>query len=702
MQLALLSAALYAALANGLVVPARRSVDRRLVRRGVVEEKEDVRDRKLRLEFEEATVSEWTTSWDNATHSGFDWEMEKLRRKLEDVVPERLFGPRYWRFLIEEKPESEYRRYAGSTYPGAKPGGLDSFRILFNNLLQFLLDNESEDGAKVASWDWAGALRENGPFKFASAILTGDLQTIVGGPLFLLLTKYHRELGPVFKLAFGPRSFIVVADPAIARHVLRDNSAKFDKGLLSEILKPILGNGLIPADPDIWQRRRRVISPGFRRAWLDQTVSLFDECAQELVADLMPRTAIARPVSLPASVGEAWRNWKQVGAPSANLVDMEERFCSASLDIIGRAVFDYDFGSSRSESPLVRAVYRCLVEAERRTTAFVPFWLLPGAQFWIPSQRDFKRDLNLLNSKLDELVLEALERDARYGDDQLQQNDGHISLLDFLVTMRGEDVSTNQLRDDLMTMLVAGHETTAALLTWTIYELFHPSGRSRRHLERARAEVEANISDDVPFNYENILACKFTRLCLAESLRLYPQPPLLIRRALDSVELPRPTDAYPAVTISRGTDLFLSTWSLHKSPQLWDEPETFDPTRFERKREPVPGVSPIGWNGYDPDLVPESALYPSEQAADWGYLPFGGGSRRCLGDRFAMLEATVILARLLKRFDFAFALDPDANLQPKTGLGGLPVADVGMRTGATIHTEHGLWMLVDEHRPHLS
>jgi len=639
-----------------------------------------------RVSFEEATVREWTSSWENATQQGFDWEMEKLRRRLEEGVPEAMFGPRYWRFLMAEAPESEYREYA-----------LDAFRILLNNLLQFALGNESEDRAAVAAWDWAGALRENGLGKFVKAIATGDLQTIVGGPLFLLLTKYHRELGPVFKLAFGPRSFIVVADPGIARHILRDESANFDKGLLSEILKPILGNGLIPADPDVWKRRRRVIAPGFHRRWLDQTLSLFDECAADLVSDLARRADQPAP-GLPPSIEPTWADWKYRRAtPEPAVVDMEERFCSVSLDIIGRAVFDYDFGSARAESPLVRAVYRCLVEAERRTTAFLPFWQIPGADLVLPSQREFKRDLALLNAKLDDLVAAALREEAA-ADSPHSSREDRISLLDFLVTMRGEDVSTTQLRDDLMTMLVAGHETTAALLTWCLYELFHPSGRSRHHLDRLRAEIDAVVDDDRPIDYDDVLACRFARLCLAESLRLYPQPPLLIRRALDADELPRPTPDYPAVRLARGADVFLSTWSLHKSPALWDDPDVFDPTRFERRKDPVPGVSPAGWTGYDPDRLNPTALYPNEQAADYAFLPFGAGSRRCLGDQFAILEATVMLVRVLSRFDFAFAVDPE-HLRPKRGLGGLPVADVGMRTGATIHTEHGLWMLVSERAP---
>ena len=142
----------------------------------------------------------------------------------------------------------------------------------------------------------------------------------------------------------------------------------------------------------------------------------------------------------------------------------------------------------------------------------------------------------------------------------------------------------------------------------------------------------------------------------------------------------------------------MSTWSLHKDPKLWDSPEDFDPSRWERKKEPGPDA-PAGWRGFDPAKIPSQALYPTEQSADYAYLPFGAGNRRCVGDQFAILEATVMLTSIIRELDFEFALRDPASIQPKTGLGGLPVADVGMRTGATIHTEHGLWMRVFERSP---
>jgi cytochrome P450 len=450
--------------------------------------------------------------------------------------------------------------------------------------------------------------------------------------------------------------------------------------MLSEILKPIMGSGLIPADPIMWRARRRVIAPGFHTRWLDRMLQLFAESNDVLVDSL---DAVAGPLpQLPKTPAE-WKAWKTNPAlVPAGVVDMEERFCSVSLDIIGRAVFNYDFASTTTESPVVQAVYRLLQEAEFRTTSFVPYWELPGAHL-LPSQQAFRRDQELLNSTLDKLIKEAFatqrERDLEELENQDYADEDDVSLLRFLVDVRGEEASGSQLRDDLMTMLIAGHETTAAVLTWTLYELFHPSGRSFHHLKRLREEISAVLGNRTQLTYADVREMRFLRNCLAESMRMYPQPPVLLRRSLDDDVLPS------GFRIPRGADVFISTWNIHMSPDIWESPNTFDPTRFERTVDAVPDRA---WAGYDPSKV-GSSLFPNEISTDYAFVPFGGGGRRCLGDQFAVLEAAVGLARVVRRYDFSLACE------------GLPreiedfrVGDVGMRTGATIHTGSGLWMAV--------
>jgi beta-ring hydroxylase len=142
-------------------------------------------------------------------------------------------------------------------------------------------------------------------------------------------------------------------------------------------------------------------------------------------------------------------------------------------------------------------------------------------------------------------------------------------------------------------------------------------------------------------------ALRYTTRVINESMRLYPQPPVLIRRALGD-------DVLGGFKVAAGADIFISVWNLHHSPAAWDRPEEFDPDRF-----------------------PLDAPVPNETTEGFRYLPFGGGKRKCIGDQFALFESIVALATLMRRFDFARAP-------------GAPA--VGMTTGATIHTTEGLWL----------
>lgn len=145
---------------------------------------------------------------------------------------------------------------------------------------------------------------------------------------------------------------------------------------------------------------------------------------------------------------------------SGTTLNMETEFCSVSLDIIGKAVFNYNFGSVTNESPVVKAVYRALQEAEYRSTSFIPYWHLPFAKHYLKNLRDFEKNMQLLNTVLDELITNALSTEEKADIGELERRNysemENPSLLRFLVDMRGEDTTSTQLRDDLMTMLIAG------------------------------------------------------------------------------------------------------------------------------------------------------------------------------------------------------------------------------------------------------
>ena len=191
----------------------------------------------------------------------------------------------------------------------------------------------------------------------------GDLSGLTDGTMYLGLYQYMQEFGDMYKLCFGPKSFIVISAPVAARHVLRDESTRYNKGVLAEILEDIMGQGLIPADPTTWKVRRRAIVPAFHKKWLEYQVTVFGECTARLVQDMDAAMA------------------KEGGKP----VDMEERFGSLALDIIGRSVFNYDFESTVDTSPVVKAAIETLREAEHRSMTPAPYWKVGPPTRFSPS-----------------------------------------------------------------------------------------------------------------------------------------------------------------------------------------------------------------------------------------------------------------------------------------------------------------------------
>eukprot|EP00877_Chromochloris_zofingiensis_P008598 jgi/Chrzof1/3992/Cz13g16110.t1_CYP97A1[v5.2] len=449
----------------------------------------------------------------------------------------------------------------------------------------------------------------------------GDIREIVGQPVFIPLYKLFLNYGKIFRLSFGPKSFVVISDAAFAKQILYTNASKYSKGLLSEILDFVMGKGLIPADGEIWKSRRRAIVPALHKKYVASMIKMFGDCTLHGAARLEEAAAAGRSV------------------------EMENFFSRLALDIIGKAVFNYEFDSLTHDDPVIQAVYTVLREAEYRSTALIPYWNFPPAKYLVPRQRKCTEALEVINETLDELIAKCkalvMEEDQEFVEEFLSEADP--SILHFMLAS-GDDIYSKQLRDDLMTLLIAGHETTAAVLTWTMHLLVqHP-----QYMKRVQDEVDAVVGDRKP-TVADMGALRFTTRVINESMRLYPQPPVLIRRALQD-------DAFGSYTVEEGSDIFISVWNLHRSPYLWSNPEEFNPDRF-----------------------PVDRPMPNEVTENFAFLPFGGGKRKCIGDQFALFESVVALAMLVRRFDFTTAP-------------GAP--EVGMTTGATIHTTNGLHLSV--------
>lgn len=448
---------------------------------------------------------------------------------------------------------------------------------------------------------------------------TGDIREIVGQPVFIPLYSLFRIYGKVFRLSFGPKSFVIVSDSEVAKHVLLTNANNYSKGLLSEILDFVMGTGLIPADGEIWKVRRRAILPALHKKYIDAMITMFGESALHGSEVMMKYS----------EKGEA--------------VEMENFFSRLALDIIGKAVFNYEFDSLTNDDPVIKAVYTVLREAEYRSTYPIPYWNVPPLKAIVPRQRECDEALTIVTNTLNDLIAKCKkmveENDEEFVEEFLSKADP--SILHFLIAS-GDQITSKQLRDDLMTLLIAGHETTAAVLTWTMHCIVGDAEVTRRIQE----EADEVLGDRLP-TLEDLKNLKFTTRVINEAMRLYPQPPVLIRRALDD-------DVLGGYKVEKGSDLFISVWNLHRNPAYWTNPDKFDPDRF-----PVDGPM------------------PNEVTEDFRYLPFGGGKRKCIGDQFALFESVASLAVLMRRFNFSRPED---------------APEVGMTTGATIHTTNGLYL----------
>lgn len=250
----------------------------------------------------------------------------------------------------------------------------------------------------------------------------GSVGAIRSEAFFIPLYELYLTYGGIFRLTFGPKSFLIVSDPSIAKHILKDNSKAYSKGILAEILEFVMGKGLIPADGEVWRVRRRAIVPALHKKYVAAMISLFGQATDRL----------CRKLDEAASNGED--------------VEMESLFSRLTLDIIGKAVFNYDFESLKVDTGIVEAVYTVLREAEDRSVAPIPVWEIPIWKDISPRQRKVNAALKLVNDTLNDLIAICKrmvdEEELQFHEEYVNEQDP--SILHFLLAS-GDDVSSKQL-----------------------------------------------------------------------------------------------------------------------------------------------------------------------------------------------------------------------------------------------------------------
>ncbi|MEM7334286.1 MAG: cytochrome P450 [Chloroflexota bacterium] len=403
-----------------------------------------------------------------------------------------------------------------------------------------------------------------------------------------------QEFGDIVSLDFGNRHALLINDPTLIKYVLQDNNKNYKKSSTVKIVKQVLGKGLATNEGDFWRQQRRLMAPSFHRRQIEKLGDVIVNEAMSVV-DRWGKTAVSR--------------------------DIHAEMMNLTLNINVKTMFGADVGNRADE--IGQAWTNILHTFNARS------WAMVQTPTWWPSasNRRYLRSLELLDHTVYQFINGKRQIDA-------PQDDVLSMLLEAVDVDTGERMPDQQVRDEVMTIFLAGHETTAVLLAWTFYLLAqHPDVTQKLRDEAAlvcngRKPTTADLSK-----------LTYTRHVIDEVLRFYP-PFWLIYRS------PYEADEIGGYDLADNDMVFISPALMHKHPQYWEDPDRFWPERF----------------------ATEEMVHQPRYA----YIPFGGGPRQCIGNNLAIMEAQLILATLIPRFEFGFVepvmTESAVTLRPKQGL----------------------------------
>lgn len=411
-----------------------------------------------------------------------------------------------------------------------------------------------------------------------------------------LFPRLAHKYGDVVRLKILGEDIFFLHHPDDIREVLVVQHENFHKGDGVMMLDRMLGRGLITNDGPSHKKQRRLVQPAFHRKRIEGMATSMVEAAQHQA--------------------QIWQDGEQV--------DMAQEMLHLTLSIVGKTLFNTDM---EKEAGTFHEGLATSMEAFRKI-ALAPLWgpLIEQGPFPINAR------LRQARESLDKVVYRVIEEHRRAGTDQ-------GDLLSMLLQAQDEDGSTmdeQQLRDEIMTLFLAGHETTAHALTWTWYLLAqHPEVRSK-----VQQEVDA-VLEDRPATFNDLPQLPYIERVITESMRVCPPVWAIDRRALYDVNI-------RGIQIPQGARVVMSQYVLHHDPRWYPDPERFDPDRWT------------------PEM---KAALPK-----FAYFPFGGGPRLCVGEPFAWTEAILLVATLSRYWEAHLAADariefqPAVTLRPKYGV----------------------------------
>ena len=406
-----------------------------------------------------------------------------------------------------------------------------------------------------------------------------------------------RQYGDFVKLPLlGPRVYLL-NHPDYVKHVLQDNHENYTRSPTFERFKIVLGENLLTSEGEFWRKRRRLEQPAFHHKKVAEYGQIITECT--------------------ASMLDRWEETCRRHEP----VEVHRETIHLTMDVVTKALFGVSVGRDWEE-----AIKAFTVTQE---WGYRWRWLPIPAGLPTPWNRRFKQACRTL----DRIVYDMIRRRRENGD-------GENDLLGILMNARDDEtdnaLSDKELRDEVLMLFSAGHETTSNNLAWTCYLL----SKSPAAREKVEDEVDRVLRGKAPAT-EDSTRLTYTKMVIQESLRLYPPSRVLLRRAVSA-------DRVGDYEIPAGAIVIFFQWAVHRHPDFWENPESFDPDRF--------------------------ALERSANRHPYAYFPFGGGPRKCIGYEFALLEAQLALAMVAQRFRLCLVPghpvvpDPLITLRPRYGI----------------------------------
>ena len=388
-----------------------------------------------------------------------------------------------------------------------------------------------------------------------------------------LMLEIVREYGDLVQWR-GLQDMVIVNHPDLIRPVLTRDYRHFSKNTFHyRMLRQVMGNGLVTNDGPDWVRQRRLIQPAFA----NRRLTRFDQTINRLTSSLLKR-------------------WDERDAADPLWIDRE--MSALTFDIVGETLFGSDLEEHASEMARILDIVNLSSHDLRALLTLYP---------WVPTPYNLR--WNRAMKRLDRIVYGLIGSRSRNGD-------GSDDLLDRLAAARdeetGEGMDDRQMRDEIVTLMLAGHETSAMALSWTLYLLAtHPEIE-----ERLFEHLEANLHGE-PAATEDLTQLPYLKQVVQEAMRIYPPVWGYVRRAEEDTEL-------GDYVLPKGSWAGVVTYALHRHPDYWPDPERFDPERFAPAR--------------------------AEERDFFAYLPFAAGPRTCIGAGMAMLEIQLILAQVVPRF----------------------------------------------------